>query len=38
MLKNSKRPELPAWVFLALRLASLVAVAVAAVLIARCNP
>ena len=38
MLKNSKGPELPAWVFLALRLVALVAVAVAAVLIARCNP
>lgn len=34
MLKNSKGPELPAWVFLALRLGSLL---VAAVLIARCN-
>jgi len=37
MLKNSKDPELPAWVFLALRLGSLVVVAVAAVLIARCQ-
>jgi hypothetical protein len=37
MLKNSKGPELPAWVFLALRLGSLLVVAVAAVLIARCN-
>jgi hypothetical protein len=38
MLQNSKRPELPAWVFLTLRLASLLAVALAAVLIACCNP
>jgi hypothetical protein len=37
MLKNSKGPELPAWVFLALRLGVLVAVAIAAVLISRCN-
>lgn len=37
MLKNSKGPELPAWVFLALRLGSLLVVAVAAVFIARCN-
>ena len=35
MLKNSKGPELPAWVFLALRLGSLVVVAVVAALIAR---
>lgn len=38
MLKNSKGPELPAWVFLALRLGSLLAVAVVAVVVARCNP
>jgi hypothetical protein len=37
MLKNSKGPELPAWVFLALRLGSLVAVAVVAVLVAQCD-
>jgi hypothetical protein len=37
MLKNSKGPELPAWVFLALRLGSLVIVAVVAVLLARCD-
>jgi len=37
MFQNSKGPELPAWVFLALRLGALLAVAVVAVLIARCN-
>lgn len=37
MLQNSKGPELPAWVFLALRLGSLLLVAVAAVIIARCE-
>ena len=37
MLKNSKGPELPAWVFLALRLGALAAVAVAAVVVARCT-
>jgi hypothetical protein len=37
MLKNSKGPELPTWVFLALRLGSLLIVAVAAVLVARCQ-
>jgi len=36
MLKNSKRPELPAWVFLALRLGSLLLVAVVAAVVARC--
>ena len=38
MLKNSKGPELPAWVFLALRLGTLVAVAIVAAVVARCNP
>lgn len=37
MFQNSKGPELPAWVFLALRLGALVAVAIAAVVISRCT-
>jgi hypothetical protein len=37
MLKNSKGPELPAWVFLALRLGTLLAVAVAAAVVVKCN-
>jgi len=37
MLKNSKGPELPPWVFLALRLGALLAVAAAAMLLAKCN-
>lgn len=36
-MENSKGPELPAWVFLALRLGAFVAVAVVAALVWRCN-
>ena len=37
MFKIRKDPELPAWVFLALRIGSLLAVAIVAALVARCN-
>ena len=36
-MKNSKGPELPAWVFLALRLGSLLLVAVLAAVVWRCQ-
>lgn len=36
-MENSKGPELPAWVFLALRLGSLVLVAGLAAVVWRCN-
>jgi hypothetical protein len=37
MFKICKDPELPAWVFFALRLGSLLAVAIVAALVARCS-
>lgn len=37
MFKNSKGPELPAWVFLALRLGTLLVVAIVAALLLRCS-
>ena len=37
MFKIRKDPELPTWVFLALRLGSLLAVAIIAAIVVRCN-
>jgi hypothetical protein len=37
MFRIRKDPELPAWVFLALRIGSLLAVAIIAAIIVRCN-
>ncbi|SFQ66066.1 hypothetical protein SAMN04515668_3517 [Hymenobacter arizonensis] len=37
MFKIRKDPELPAWVFLALRLGSLLAVAIVAAIVVRCT-
>jgi hypothetical protein len=37
MLKNSKGPELPAWVFLAIRFGSLLLVAIVAYFVFRCD-